>query len=461
MSDHRKKPAGLTAFAARLHRRDMLRAALAGAAGAAIGFRASPVRGQAKKFAGVTISGAAFQSTYHEYLKSFLPEFEAETGMKVDFQQQAFPVYNQRMDLELSTKGSAYDFCNLTFIYSGRWVGANWFTPLNDFVKDANKTPGDWDPDDFVSGTMQHLKNAKGEIFAFPWEAGGMLLAAARGDLIEKAGLRMPTTFDELMKVGEAVNNKEGVSAFVADRLHHWNWIPYLMGFGGQVFRNPPDDLMPAFDTAEAANAAEYYARLITEMSPPGVMSFTDDQAMRAQMAGRANIRTQAITWITPLVAHQESKVAKTARYTLMPAGPAGNYPGSNSHGLGIPAGAKNEDAAWAFISWAVSKKTIARIVNEKGYGAVCRRSVITSDYFTQKLTLNGDSVAPLFLQVLELGGKTGYMKYRTVPVFPQVGDKINKAMERIATKQQAARPALAQAKEEAIADLKKAGIPL
>ena len=29
-------------------------------------------------------------------------------------------------------------------------------------------------------------------------------------------------------------------------------------------------------------------------------------------------------------------------------------------------------------------------------------------------------------------------MKYRTVPVFPQVGDKINKAIERIATKQQA-----------------------
>jgi multiple sugar transport system substrate-binding protein len=69
--------------------------------------------------------------------------------------------------------------------------------------------------------------------------------------------------------------------------------------------------------------------------------------------------------------------------------------------------------------------------------------------------------VASLFLEVLQLGGKTGYMKYRTVPVFPQVGDKINKAMERIATKQQAARPALAQAKEEAIADLKKAGIPL
>jgi multiple sugar transport system substrate-binding protein len=446
--------------AARLHRRDLLTAGLAASA-AAIGFKVSPVLGQAKKFAGVTISGAAFQATHHEYIKSYLPEFEAETGMKVDLQLQAFPVYNQRMDLELSTKGSAYDFANLTFIYAGRWVNAGWFTPLNEFAKDPNKSPADWDMEDFVPGTTQHLKNAKGEIFAFPWEAGAMLMAAARSDLLDQAGLGMPKTFDELMKACQATNGKDGVAAFVADRLHHWNWIPYLMGMGGQVFRNPPDDLMPMFESAEAAEAAEYYARLLAEFSPQGVLSFSDDQAMRAQMSGRANIRTQAILWLTPLASHAETKVGKTVKYAPMPVGPKGNFPGSNSHGLGIPAGAKNKDAAWAFISWALSKKMINRMVSEKSYGAVCRRSVITSDLFTKSLTLNGQSVAPLYMQVLEQGGKTGYMKYRTVPVFPQVGDKINKAIERIATKQQGGRAALAQAKEEAIGDLKKAGINL
>ena len=50
-------------------------------------------------------------------------------------------------------------------------------------------------------------------------------------------------------------------------------------------------------------------------------------------------------------------------------------------------------------------------------------------------------------------------MKYRTVPVYPQVGDKINKAIERIATKQQAAPDAMKQAQGEAIQDLQKAGI--
>ena len=84
--------------------------------------------------------------------------------------------------------------------------------------------------------------------------------------------------------------------------------------------------------------------------------------------------------------------------------------------------------------------------------------SVIKSPEFKQVLTLNGQDVAGLFLEVLELGGKTGYMKYRTVPVYPQVGDKINKAIERIATKQQAAPEAMKQAQAEAIQDLQKAG---
>ena len=92
---------------------------------------------------------------FPEYLprvpEELLPGVRGRDGHEGEFQQQAFPVYNQRTDLELSTKGSALDFSTVTFIYSGRWVGADWFTHLNDFVKDANKTPADWDAEDFVS----------------------------------------------------------------------------------------------------------------------------------------------------------------------------------------------------------------------------------------------------------------------------------------------------------------------
>ena len=443
-----------------VNRRAVLRGGSALAASAGVGLYAPALIGQAKsKYAGTTINGAAFASTFHEYLKTYFPEFEAKTGIKVNFSTQAFPVYNQRTDLELSTKGSSLDVINVTFIYSGRWIGAGWVSNLDEFLKDADATPPEWDAADFVAGAQSSLRDAQGATYGFGWEAGAMIMAASRYDLIEKAGLKMPTTFDELIKVCEAVHDKDGVAAFTADKLHHWNWIPYLMGMGGKVFKDPPGNLTPVLNTPEAARSAQWYADLLVKYGPSGVLSYTDDQSMRSQIAGRANIRTQAITWLLPLNKHQDSVVKSTVRYALMPRGPAGSFPGSNSHGFGIPAGSKKKGAAWEFIKWALSKEMVTRIVKEHGYPSVCRRSVIDSPEFRQSMTVNGQDVAALYLQVLELGGKTGYMKYRTVPVFPQVGDKINKAIERIATKQQDAPASLAQAQAEAVDDLKKAGI--
>src|SRR5688572_21076858 len=84
------------------------------ASGAALAF---PAIAQSKPFKGVTLRGAAYQHGFFNQLRKYIPEFEAATGMKVDLQLSAFPVYNQQADLELSSGGSAWDFCNVTFIF--------------------------------------------------------------------------------------------------------------------------------------------------------------------------------------------------------------------------------------------------------------------------------------------------------------------------------------------------------
>src|SRR5258707_2378427 len=228
------------------NRRTILRGGAAASALATGILPAPPILAQTQQpYAGTTINASCFQTTFFEYLKPYFPEFEQKTGIKVAFTMQAFPVYNQRTDLELSTKGSAMDVCNVTFIYSGRWIGAGWMTNLDTFTKDPKYTPAEWEPEDFAGGPQSAMKNAKGETFGYTWEAGAMILGAARADLIEKAGLGMAKTFDELIKVCDAVHNKENVAAFTADKLHHWNWIPYLMGMGVPVFKATPQNLTP------------------------------------------------------------------------------------------------------------------------------------------------------------------------------------------------------------------------
>ena len=154
-----------------ISRRDVIKKVGAVSVLAASGVAFPAITGFAKEFTGVTLQGASFSSTFFEYLKGYFPEFEEQTGMKVNFVTNAFPIYNQRTDLELSTKGKALDVINVTFIYSGRWIGANWVENLRPYVEDANLTPPDWDWKDFVGGTMAAMSGANGDPYAFPWEA--------------------------------------------------------------------------------------------------------------------------------------------------------------------------------------------------------------------------------------------------------------------------------------------------
>lgn len=440
-----------------LPRRTFLFGTAAAATAGAFGFPMPAVFAQAKEFEGVSLNGAAFQHGFMLALKDMLPEFTEKTGITVNLDLQAFPVYNQRMDLELSTQGSAYDFCNITFPFSGRWVGSGWLSPLEEFTKDANATPPEWDPMDFITGAQAPFIGNDGATYGFAWLTGVQMLAASRGDLIEKAGLSMPTTFDELMKVCEATHSTE-TAAYANDKLHHWEWPPYLMGFGGKVLKDAPSDITPVLDSPESIKAAEYYATLLTKYGPSGVLSYTDDQVQRAQFAGRVNIRTQSLDWLLPIGKSPESQTRDTVRYAAFPAGPAGAFPGVNSQGLGIPVGSRQKRAAWEFIKWAISKETVLRLALEKNQVSVTRKSALQDAKLKEAMTVNGQDLGAIYAAAAEDAGNRGYMKYRTLPVYPQIGEKISKAIERIASGQGTAEEAMVAANQQAIDDLKKAG---
>jgi multiple sugar transport system substrate-binding protein len=451
-----------TAGAALLHRRFMLKAGLAGAATAAVGLPALPVLGQAKRFAGVTINGTSFQHTYHIALKKWLPEFEEATGMKVNLDLNGMPVFIQRTDLELSTRGSAYDFINLGMPVAGRWISSGWMTKLDEFIANPNLTSPDFEAGDFAAGAQAVFAGPDGTgTYGFAWVAGAILMGVARSDILEKAGLPMPKTVEELLETCRKTNQPNSTFAFVNDALHHWEWPPYLMAMGGMIFRNPPQDVMPMINSPEAIRAAQIYAELLSKYSPPGVISFTDDQAMRYQFAGRANIRTTSIDWLVPIGKNPDSKTRETMRFEPMPGGPAGSFPAVNANGFGIPAGAKNKEAAWTFIQWATSKRIFKRQVLENAYVTVPRRSVVTSAEYHDANMINGQDVGKLYLDTVEASAPRVYMKYRNNPMFPLVGEKINKAIEQIASGQMDAKAAMDAAQQAAVADIAKAGVKL
>src|SRR5436190_10279111 len=443
---------------ARFSRRKLLQAGAA-----TIGAVAFPMPGiaQSKPFAGVTLRGASFQHRFFTLLQNYIPEFEAQTGMKVDLQLSALPVYNQQANLELSSGGSAFDFCNVTFTLASRWVAAGLLTNLDEFTSDQNLTPSDWNPKDFIDGAQVPYRDAKGATYGYSWEGGAMVMGISRMDLMEKKGLKIPKTFAELQQVSAEINGTDGVNGMVSFQLHHWCLPPYIQGFGGNIFRNPPTDIMPTLNSAEAIQAVEYYASLLNN-APRGVLTYTEDQARQAFLSGRSNIFIHSSAWVTPALLSDESKVKETSRVVRMPAGPVHDFPASNSQGLGIPKNSKNKKAAWEFIKWALSPELSMRLVKEHGHSSVCRRSVIESEEYRKLNTVNGQDLGALYLEVLGLPAKgENYMAYRTVKEFPIVGDVLNKAFEQVATGQLAASAAMNAAQEQAIANMRRAGTAL
>lgn len=429
------------------------------AAATTAGAVAFPALAQPKPFAGLKLRGAAYQHGFFNHLRKYIPEFEAATGMTVDLQLSAFPVYNQQADLELSSGGSAWDFCNVTFILAARWVAAGLLANLDDFSRDRRQTAANWNPDDFVKGAQVPYLDAAGKTYGYAWEGGAMLMGISRMDLMKKQGLAVPRSFDELMKVAEALNGQDGVTGFVSSNLHHWFLPPYLQGFGGDVFANPPGDIRPTLDSPAAVQAVDYYARLLSKYSPQGVLGYTEDQARSALIGGRSNIFIHSSSWVSSMLTSPDSKVKETALVARMPAGPKGDFPAANSQGLGIPKNAKNKEAAWAFIQWALSPELTARIVKDTGHSSICRRSVIESAEYKRINTINGQDLGKLFLEVLEQPGKgRNYMAYRTVKEFPLVGDVINKAVERVVSGQMPAAESMKMAQDAALGNLRRAG---
>jgi multiple sugar transport system substrate-binding protein len=438
-----------------ISRRTFIQAATATVGAAALPM---PAIAQAKRFAGVTLRAASYQHRFLTILQGYVPEFEQQTGMKVDLQLSAFPAYNKMIAEELSAGGSAFDVVNVTFFLAARWVAAGYLLNLDEFTSDPNLTPPDWKPDDFVDGAQLPYRAAGGGTYGYAWEGGAMVMGISRMDLMARKGLAVPRTFEQLQHVCAEIHGTEDVNGFVDWQLHHWGLMPYLHGFGGNVFRNPPLDVTPTLDSPEAILAVQYYANLLKNYAPRDVLTYTEDRARRSMLAGRSNIFIHSSSWVTPILQSDESRVRETALVTRMPAGPKRNWPAANSQGLGIAKNAKNRVAAWEFIKWALSPEMSRRMLVEHRHSTGCRRSIIQSDAYREINAVKGQDLGALYLDVLELPAKgENYMAYRTVKEFPIVGAAVNRAVERVVTGEASAADAMLAAQNEAEAGLRQA----
>jgi multiple sugar transport system substrate-binding protein len=332
---------------------------------------------QWKKYAGTTLEANLIKGPRGELLQKYASEFTDLTGITVE--SEIIPEQQQRQKavIELTSGKPSFDVIHLSYhVQKRQFERAGWLADLTGFMSDPTLTAADLRADDFSAGGLQFAKNDKGEMHSLPWSVDYFILYWNKA-LFAAKGVALPKTFDEMVAAAEALNDPaNGVYGFVGRGLRNANmtlWTNFFLNYGGE-FLDAKGNILT--DGPEAIEATKLYQRLLTKTAPPGVAGFNWMESMASLTQGRAAMWIDGVGWAPPVEDPNASRVVGKIGYSLVPAGPKGQYSATYGDGIGVTQASTKKEAAYLYCQWAVSKIMGARLL-QAGGGVPFRNSVL------------------------------------------------------------------------------------
>ncbi|TMR21131.1 sugar ABC transporter substrate-binding protein [Nonomuraea turkmeniaca] len=307
--------------------------------------------GGASKTVRVTLAN----HVWTENIKQALPEFEKQTGLKVEITQLGEDQLSDQYNVKLNAGSSDIDVMMYRPLQEGRLFAKN--TYLADLS--AQVKSNTWDFSDFQAGPVE-ATTYEGKPVGVPIITEQEVLYY-RKDLLAKAGLSAPPkTLDELKAAAAKVKAAEpDVAGFVArtgKSAAVTQFSSFLYSFGGD-FADSSGKAAVNSDAAKQAYA--YYGGLIKDSGPANVSTDMGwPEAMAIFTQGKAAFYTEANSLYKNATDPAKSKVSDQVGVAPFPAGPTGSKPYNiPSWALGINSSSENTSNAWKFIEWATSKE--------------------------------------------------------------------------------------------------------
>jgi multiple sugar transport system substrate-binding protein len=356
------------------------RAVLAGSAAAgAFALSGSKARAepQWRRYAGTKLEVNLAKGPRGDNLQKYIKEFTELTGIEVESEQIPEQQQRQKAVIELASGKPSFDVIHLSYhVQKRQFEKGGWLADMSGYMKDPNLTMPDLVESDFSAAGLQYAKNDKGQMLSLPWSVDYFILYYNK-EMFEKKGIAVPKTLDEMVTAAEALTDpKAGTYGFVGRGLRNANmamWTNFYLNYGGE-FLDAKGNILT--DGPEAVAATKLYQTLLTKTAPPGVAGFNWMESMASFTQGRAAMWIDADGWAPPLEDPTASRIAGKVGYTVVPAGPKGQYSSTYGDGVGIAAASKNKEAAYLLCQWAVSKKQGARLL-QAGGGVPFRNSIV------------------------------------------------------------------------------------
>ncbi|SPF81720.1 ABC transporter substrate-binding protein [Pseudoprimorskyibacter insulae] len=321
--------------------------------------------------------------------------------------------------LDASTGAGSYQVIYIDEANLAEYVEAGWVHPLADVVPDT------YDLGDFRTD-LSNVATVDGVQYFAPFVGGGDVMMY-RKDLLEAAGIAVPTTLDDMVAAIKTLNDADNGAYGWSARgqrgsgMNVWRWTPFFRAMGGEWM----DGDAPAFNSAEGVKATELYTDLMS-YAPPGVATFNWSDSVEAFRGGQVAILIESDVFGPWMEDPAKSAVVGKVGYAPPPAPlPSAGW----AHGWAISKVGASEDCektiAGDFVGWATSKEMEQNRINAGIASDIGRVSTLQSDGY--KALVPQEYIDAL----LATGPKTSLLIMAS-PAWPEIGDNLGLALEEV-----------------------------
>lgn len=326
-----------------------------------------------------TLNLMLISHTFVDALTPLIPQFEAETGIKVNYEVLAEAPALEKLLADLSSGSGEYDLFMTSPINNWQYVSGGWVEPLDDYIANAQLTPAEWGFDDFVPGIL-HANRwtgeplagvGEGELWALPINYESYNLTY-RPSVMEKYGLDIPETYEELGAMVTELSqmelqddNGQRIYPIVTRFDKYWDLTYLTLGTMLQTYGVEliDDEGKVGIASPESIAATGLFVKMIQEGSPEGAGLFTWYEALQGFASGQYLFSlNEADGFASTYENEEQSQVADDVGYALAPLGPDGTRKASIwVWSMGMNAASANKEAAWQFLQWTTSKEIMVQ----------------------------------------------------------------------------------------------------
>jgi multiple sugar transport system substrate-binding protein len=343
----------------------------------------------AAPYKGTTIRVLDEITPLQETLSKIVPEFEKETGIKVDWELlNHFEVINKGQADMLSGRGY-YDAVMLHGFQIGPMLTAGVIRPIDDLVKDPKLFNPRLDTADFIASPYKSLAFANGHQLGFiNWNYNQVYWA--RADLLnnpeEQAAFKAKygynlapaKTIEQMRDIAEFFTRKKGeklagkpldsdfygivLEGIKGGTTFATLWHDFIKNYGGDIV---DAEGHPTFDRKENIEALKMWAEL-WKFAPPGIAEYSLVDVPTVMGKG---IAAQTLAWSDFVLGVDKpggSPYAGQFVYGQIPV-KAGLVTARSAEAepsiTVVSAGSKHPEATFLFLEWLVDKKQQDKLI--------------------------------------------------------------------------------------------------